>query len=372
MNKIRVVNIITDTNIGGAGKVLQNYLAHFNRIAFDVWVVLPKGSPLAVMLKGCGATIIESEKLKGKSMDIGSIFPIRRLLKELKPDIVHTHASLSSRISARLYGNCKIIYTRHCAYPPSAFMKSIFGKLVGHIISKMLSDGVIAISEAVKENLTDTGVPEELITVMMNGVEQLKKLSEEQKTEVRSEYNIKEGEKTVGIIGRIEPVKGHEYFMRAAKICRDKGMSIKFIIAGSGGIETDIKKMAVDLGIAENVIFTGFLKDVAPIVNILDIFVNASYGTEASSLSMLEAMSLGTPVIATDFGGNPYQVENNVTGIIIPVKDPSAMAAAISEIFTNTEKYNNFSQNTLVAYNEKYTAAIMSATLEKIYSKLLS
>lgn len=372
MDKIKVVNIITDTNIGGAGKVLQNYLAHFNQLSYDVWVVMPKGSMLADMLEGYGATIIESEKLNGKSMDLGSILPIRSLLKELKPDIVHTHASLSSRISARLYGKCSIIYTRHCAYPPSAFMRSNVGKLLGRLVARMFSDGIIAISEAVKENLTDTGVPKEIITVMMNGVEPLKKLDEEQKRKIRSSYNIEENEKTVGIVGRLEPVKGHEYFLRAAKICLDKGMNIKFLIAGSGGSETEIKKMASDLGITENVIFTGFLKDVAPAVNILDIFINASYGTEASSLAMLEAMSIGIPVIATDFGGNPYQVENGITGIIVPVKDPKAIAEAVTEILTNSEKYKNLVQNTLLAYTQKYTAAIMSATLEKIYSKLLS
>lgn len=372
MNKIRVVNIITDTNIGGAGKVLQNYLSHFNKSSFEVWVILPKGSPLAEILKGYGAVIIESDKLRGKSMDVGSIVFIGRLLKELRPDIVHTHASLSSRISARLFGKYKIIYTRHCAFPPSAFMSSGIGKFIGRLIAKMLSDGVIAISEAVKKNLTDTGVPEELITVMMNGVEPLKKLSDEQKKVVNAEYNINRDERTVGIIGRIEPVKGHEYFLRAAKICLDKEMKIKFLIVGSGSIETDIKKMAGDLEIAENVVFTGFLKDVTPVVNILDVFVNASYGTEASSLSMLEAMSLGIPVIATDFGGNPYQVENNITGIVIPVKNPESMAAAIIEILDNSEKYSEFVENTLAAYSEKYTAAVMAAAIEKTYIKLLS
>lgn len=372
MDKIRVVNIITDINIGGAGKVLQNYLAHFNHDSFDVWVVLPEISPLAEILEGYGATIIKSEKLIGKSMDIGSIIPIMRLLKELKPDIVHTHASLSSRISAKLYGKCKIIYTRHCAYPPSSFMSSSPGKLLGRLIARTFSDGVIAISEAVKENLTDTGVPEEIITVMMNGVEPLEKLDENHKREIRKVYNIGENEKTVGMVGRIEPVKGHEYFLNAAKICLDNGLKIKFLIAGSGGIETDIRKMAEELRITENVIFTGFINDVASVVNIIDILVNASYGTEASSLAMLEAMSLGVPVIATDFGGNPYQVENGLTGIVVPVKNPAAIAEAITKMLSDSEKYNEYVQKTLTVYNEKYTAAIMTAAIEKTYTHLLS
>jgi len=372
MNKIKVVNIITDTNIGGAGKVLQNFLAHYNKSAFELIVVLPAGSPLAGLLYGHKTKIIEFSKLKGKSMALGSVFPVLKLLKGIKPDIVHTHASLSSRISARLCGKCKIIYTRHCAYSPSAFMISGFGRLIGQITARIFSDRVIAISKAVKKNLTDTGVPEDMIKVMMNGVEPLAELSEDEKLAVRQKYGIAEDEKVAGMVGRLEPVKGHEYFIKAAKMCIDDKMKMKFIIAGSGGIETELKKLTVDLGISDKVIFTGFLKDVAPIVNIFDVFVNASYGTEASSLAMLEAMSLGKPVVATNYGGNPYQVKEGKTGLLVPIKDPEFLSDSIIQLLFDKEIYNEFSKNTKVDYTRHYTAAIMTRNIEKTYTDLLN
>ena len=116
------LNIITDNYIGGAGKVLQNYLLHYNKHEYDILVVLPKNSALKGVLEKHGASVIGFDKLTEKSMNFKSILPMRSLLKRVKPDIVHTHASLSSRIAARLCGNCKIVYTRHCAYPPSNFM----------------------------------------------------------------------------------------------------------------------------------------------------------------------------------------------------------------------------------------------------------
>ena len=367
MVKTRVVHIITDTNIGGAGKVLQNYLTHHDKHKYDVLVVLPKESSLADILENRGASIIRFDKLAGKSMDFKSIFPMHALFKRVKPDIVHTHASLSSRIAAKLYGKCKIIYTRHCAYPPSAFMISSFGRIVGRIVAKIFTDRVIAISNAVKKNLTETGVPKEMITTMMNGVDPLQKLTDIEKSELCAKYGILENEKTAGMIGRLEPVKGHEYFIRAVKKCNDNGLSIKGLIAGTGGIEEELGCLADELGIRGKIIFTGFLDDVAPVVNILDVFVNASYGTEASSLAMLEAMSLGKPVVATDYGGNPYQVKSGKTGLLVPVKDADILSDAIIQILSNSDTYKTFSANAELEYNQHYTAAIMAQNIEKVY-----
>ncbi len=372
MIKTRVVQIITDTNIGGAGKVLQNYFAHHDKHKYDVLAVLPKESPLGDFLEGYGVSLIRFEKLSGKSMDFKTIIPMHGLLKRLKPDIVHTHASFSSRIAAKLYGKCKIIYTRHCAYPPSEFTKSPIGRLIGRIIAKLFADRVISISKAVKENLTETGVPEKMISVMMNGVDPLKELNAQKKASVRERYGILQTEKVAGMIGRLEPVKGHEFFIRAIKECNDNGLNIKGLIAGAGGSEKALKQLAGDIGISDRIIFTGFLDDVAPVVNILDVFVNASYGTEASSLAMLEAMSLGKPVVATNYGGNPYQVKPGRTGLLVPVKDADYLSDAIIRILNDDETYAEYSKNAKNEYNEHYTAEIMARNIEKVYKTTLS
>ena len=371
MVNARVVNIITDTNIGGAGKVLQNYLSNHDKHKYDVIVVLPKDSPLADFLEGHGGSIIRFEKLSGKSMDLRSIIPTARLLKRLRPDIVHTHASLSSRIAARLAGKSKIIYTRHCAYPPSKFMKSSIGRTAGRIIAKIFSDRVIAISAAAKDNLTETGVPEDMITTMMNGVTPLKKISDADKDILRGKYGILPGEKVAGMIGRLEPVKGHEYFVKAIKACNENGLNVKGLIVGTGGIEKELKALADNLGINDKIIFTGFLDDVAPVVNIIDVVVNASYGTEASSLAMLEAMSLGKPVVATDYGGNPYQIKPGKTGLLVPVKDTELLSDAIIQLLNNSGIYSEFSANAQADYNLRYTAEIMSRNIEKTYASVL-
>ncbi|MDX1358982.1 MAG: glycosyltransferase family 4 protein, partial [Clostridia bacterium] len=228
----------------------------------------------------------------------------------------------------------------------------------------------IAISPAAKDNLMEMGVPEGKITVFMNGVEPLKRISGEEIEKARDKYGIRPGEKVAGMVGRLETFKGHEYFIRAAKLCRDRGVKIKFMIVGNGWIENKLRQMARDEGVGDEVIFTGFMMDVTPVVNIFDVLVNASYGTEASSLAMLEAMSLGKPVVATDYGGNPFQVKDGETGIIIPKKDESALADALIDLMSDDDKYNRFASNTIEEYNKRFTAEVMCRNIESVYEKL--
>jgi glycosyltransferase involved in cell wall biosynthesis len=106
------------------------------------------------------------------------------------------------------------------------------------------------------------------------------------------------------------------------------------------------------------------------VVNIADIYVNASHGTEATSLSILEAMSLGKPVVATNYGGNPFIVENGKTGTTIPVKDPDALAAALVELLENESRYEEYSKNALKAYRDNYTDTVMNGKIEDAYLQL--
>ncbi|MFO7611755.1 MAG: glycosyltransferase family 4 protein [Clostridia bacterium] len=368
MSRIKIVHVITDTNIGGAGKVLENYLSCFDREKFDICVVLPRKSTLAGILKKTHATVVAFDGLKGKSLDIFSIFPMIRLFKKLKPDIVHTHASFTSRIAARMYGKCRIVYTRHCVYPPSVLMKSLPGKIAGRIASAVFSDAVIAISPAAAQNLVDTGISKKRIRVMMNGAEPLKQLSPDEKEAIRGKYGIAKEDRVAGTLSRLEPDKGLQYFIEAARICIAGNNRIKFIVSGSGSMEKKLKDMGADM--EGDLIFTGFLDDVSEVVNIIDVFVNASYGTEASSISILEAMSLGKPVVATNYGGNPYQVSDGETGLIVPVKDSAAIAQAILKILSDRQEYDRLSENAAREYNMKYTAHAMCRNIEKIYIEL--
>ena len=315
---IKVINVISDTNIGGAGKCLITYAEHADRSNFDLSVVLPSGSLLKPYLEKLGTRIIEIDGLSDKSLDFGAIAKLKEIFKREKPDLVHSHASMSARIAAKQCG-IRIMYTRHSVFPPSAKISEGIGKKINGFINNHYADGIIAVAEAAKQNLLDTGIDEKKIKVILNGVKPLERASDAVITSTRKQFGICDDEKVVAIVARLNPVKGHEYFIRAAKAVAQRGIKAKFIIAGTGDIENELKQLAHEIG-ADNVIFAGFVDDVPSLMSICDLQVNASYGTEATSLSLLEGMSLGIPAVVSDFGGNPGVISSGENGIIVPQK----------------------------------------------------
>ena len=245
MKKIKVLNIISDTNICGAGKCVITYCKNRNSEKFDILVVMPKDSLLKPEIEKTGVTVIEIDGLKDKSLDLAAIGKIKKIIQEIKPDIVHTHASLSARIAAKQYGNCKIIYTKHCDFPVSDKFRYKAVQKVNQILNESLTDKIIATSELAKENLMKQGIHEELIETVLNGVDGFQEISDEEKQKLREKYQIKPDEITVGYLARIEELKGHRYLIEAAE--KLKNEPIKFLLMGRGSYEEEAKKIVKEL-----------------------------------------------------------------------------------------------------------------------------
>ncbi len=364
---IKILNIISDTNIGGAGKCVLTFLKFYNREQFDVSVVVPTGSLLKEEIEKLNAKCIEVDGISDKSFDISAIRKLKKIISNEKPDVVHAHASLSARIAAKKVKGVKVIYTRHSVFPPSKMISKGIGKKINGFVNNHYSDKIIAVAEAAKKNLTDTGVDERKIKVIKNGVERLDIISNEEKLVLRSNYNVNEGEYLLGMIARLTEVKGHIYALDALKMLLDDGIKVKLLIAGTGPYEEEIRKKIVELNIEQNVIMAGFIKDVTGIKNILDIELNASFGTEATSLSLLEAMSLGVPAVVSDFGGNPGVIYDDVNGYIYPTKDSIAMYEKIKRILTDEKVKSRLKNGACDVFEREFEAKIMTKNIENEY-----
>ena len=370
--KIKVVQISSDTNIGGAGKCILTFLDNYDRGKFDMGVVLPFNSKLKEPILSRGVAVTEVDGISDKSLSIKGIFALIRVFKTIKPDIIHTHASMSARIAGRLWGKCRIIYTRHCVYPPGRLMTKGIFKFINGAVNNLTADRIIAVAEAAKENLTAAGADGDRIEVVLNGISPVKKLSDDEKGQVRREYNIPSKNKVVSILARLEPVKGHNYFIDEAYQVAAVRDDVTFIIAGIGSAAEELKAKVAALGLEERVIFTGFVEDVSHIVNITDISVNASYGTEATSIALLEGMCLGKPAVVSDYGGNPGVIENGVNGFLFPVADAGKLAERILEILSDDELYARLSDGALKIFDERFNASVYTRGIERIYMEVFA
>ena len=364
---IKIVQVVSDTNIGGAGRYLLNYLKYFNRERYEVTVIVPQNSMLTDFIRAYQEVhVLEAPYMADKSYDKNCVKYLSMQFEQIKPDILHTHASLSARIAGRKTKVPCIVATRHCIEPPSAGVKTV----VSGILNNRLCDYYIAVADAVAKNLEEGGISPSKIKVVYNGVEAAQSFSDEEKSAERERLGIGQEEFVFGIFARLEKIKGHRYFLKAARELKRAGCKARFLIVGDGSLRTELEELAQRLGVSENVIFTGYVKNTALLLNITDVNVISS-DSEAMSLAILEAMSLEKPTIATATGGNPEIVQNGRDGLLVGVADSASLADAMMKIMQNQEMYRDFSRNAGMLFREKFRADIMVRNLEKFYEEAI-
>ncbi|MBR6793387.1 MAG: glycosyltransferase family 4 protein [Clostridia bacterium] len=362
---IKILTIMTDATLGGAGRVVLQTLRCLDRSKFEMVVAVPSGSALVALVEELGYRVIETEKGHDRSWERGAVAEYKRIIRAEKPDIVHTHSSLAGKVAAWLLGVPVRIYTRHCVFEMSKRATSFPGKQISGLINNTLSTAIIAVAHAARDNLLDTGVDPKKITVIINGVEPLPQLSQKEKAEFRRSLGIGEEEFVCLLSARMEVYKGHSYLLETAKRLQDQ--PVRFILMGDGSCKAELERQAKELGIEDKVHFTGFVLDVVPYCNICDLNLNCSYGTEASSIALAEGMSLAKPAVVTDFGGNPYMITDGVNGLIVPQKDADVMAEAILKVMKEPALYEKLSAGARAEYEEKFNARAMTAQLEALY-----
>lgn len=369
---IKTIHVISDSNIGGAGRYLLTYLRNCDTKQFDVSVAVPENSLLIPEIEALGFAHYEIKGLAEATFSREALKDLKKLFRKEKPDLVHTHACLSARIAARLTGVKTIVYTRHSVFAPDKHLTTPWAKFMHRLADKFLSTGIIAVAEAAKKNVTDTGISPDKVKVIYNGIDAPAVLSEDEKAEVRKQLGIPEGVPVISIIARLTAVKGHRYFIEAAEILKMMGVKAAFVIAGTGEEEQALKKYAEEKFLGDTVIFAGFLEKVYELENVTDIQVNASYGTEAASLSLLEGMSLGIPAVVSDFGGNPELITSGVNGYVVPQKSAQAIAEHVYRLLSDKKLYGEISKCSKMIFEQKFTAAIMTKNMEDYYLSLIN
>ncbi len=360
---IKVMQVLTDTNIGGAGIWLLNFLKAYDRKRLDVVVVLPYGSRLIARAKKLGARIVEAENIADKSFSLDGIKALKAIIAEEKPDVIHTHASFSARIAAKL-SKVKVVNTRHCIEPKKSGVK----RLCYRIINSLLSDRAVAVSNAVYDNLKEDGISPNRLDVIYNGVEPLEKYSPEKRSELREKYGL-DGTLAVGIFARLEPVKNHLLLINAAAAAYELFPSFRFLIVGEGSMREALEQATVAHGLSDAVIFTGYQEDITELMNAIDINVLTS-DREAMSISLVEGMSIAKPCITTDAGGPREVVENGRSGIIIPTGSTVNLTAALLKLAAEPELMKSMGEEGEKIAKEKFSLGKMCEKLQKLYEQM--
>jgi len=367
----KVLNIITDSNIGGAGRCLINYLRYCDRSHFEVKIILPRGSLLIPEIQSLHFPYIEADHIAERSFSPKAIGSLYAIIRREKPDIVHTHGSFSGRIAAKFAG-ARVIYTRHGAFPVSAKLKAGPGHWLNGIINNYFAHEIVAVSPATAENLVESGVSAKKITVIANGVAQLPQVPPERIRELKELWNLPDGVFTAGLPARLEVYKGHRILLEAAAVLKNQGRDFRILIAGSGAEESAIRDLIHQLDLSRYVLFLGFVQDMAELFSVMDVQLNCSYESEACSLSIIEGMGAGVPAVASRCSGNPWLVEDGVTGLLFENGDSADLARKLAFLMDHPDRLLPMRNASSQAYQSRFTGSIFAANLEHLYQKTLN
>ncbi len=365
---IKVLHIMTDATLGGAGRVLLQLLRCIDQSRFAVTVAAPGGSDLVRRVEELGFPVIQTQKGHDRSYERGAVREYRRIIRAVQPDIVHTHSSFAGKLAAWSCGVPGRITTRHCAYEQVGRMAKFPFKQVNGLVNNTLSTAFIAVAHTAAQNLIDTGINPRKVYTVINGVEPLPARTEAQKAEFRRTLGIGADEVLCLLSARLEPTKGHMQLIDTAlQVQKESPQKVRFILMGKGSCYDAVARAIRERGAEDLFLMTGFVEDVAPYYNICDINLNASFEVEASSLALVEGMSLGKPAVVTDCGGNPHLITHGLNGLVVPQRDPGAMAESILRLIREPALYETLQTGALQEYHRAFTGRAMTQQIQQIY-----
>lgn len=357
---MRIMEMISDSNIGGAGMWILNYADGYSKEKFELCVVLPKGAALAPLLRKKGCEVRECEMTPDCSLDRASIGVLKKEIAAWMPDVVHTHGSLAGRIAAKL-SHKYTIYTKHTLSETTKGLK----KTLRGLLDNALADKIIACSLCAKNNLMENGVRENKIAVVYNGTAPAVEMSPEERGEKRKDFGLGADEIVFSIVARLAPIKDHQTFLKGA--AKAELPNARYLIVGGGECEAELKKQAEKLGIEKQCVFTGQLPGAAQIYPLIDVNVLTSL-SENMPISLVESMAAGKPSIATRVGGMEEVAVNGETALLFEAGDADTLAKHMRRLYEDPQLRKELGEAGKARYEKNFTLEICVGETEKIYA----
>lgn len=327
-------------------------------------IVCPPDSPLALKAK---EEQIETQELKMRGeADIIAILKLAFLLNQSTYDIVHMHTSHAHTLGvlAVLFSGvrAKRVVSRRVDF-------SIKKHYTSHLKYLWGVDRYIAVSNAIKDVLIKDGIPSEKIAVVHDGID-LSRFNGISGDYLRQEFSVNPSTFIIGNVAHLADHKGHQYLIKSISYVLKEFPDVKFFIVGDGELRSPLKELANKLNLNDKLIFTGFRNDVPQFLKFFDLFVLSSH-LEGLCSALLEALAMRKPVVATAAGGVPEIIEDGVNGILVPTKNPEALAAGIISMVRDGDKAKKMGENGRQTVEARFSVEKMVSETVDIYEEVM-
>ncbi|MCX5721237.1 MAG: glycosyltransferase [Nitrospirae bacterium] len=370
---ITVLNLAGSGGWAGGETYLLLLARYLDRERFRLIVASPEPGALVDNLRaeGIEAHVLDMEPLGS----LAPLFRLRNFLREQQPDIVQSHGArgnVYSRIAGRLAETGAIVSTVHNSlydYPIGRIKKWLY--LACDKLTAPLADCTLCVAESHRQELINRyGLRPDRVVTIPNGVD-LTKFQPTQRTQhLREALAISDDVPVIGIVGRLTDQKGHVYLLRALPLLLTKFPALRCLVVGDGELREELQKLAVDLGLTEHCLFLGVRQDIPEVLAAMDLLVLPSL-SEGMPYAALEGMAMGKPVVATAVNGVPELIQDGVTGLLVPRKDPVALAQAIETVLANPHLAASFGLAARRLVEQTYSIEAWVGQMESLYESLV-
>lgn len=357
---IKILYVVDSLGVGGAETLLLDILRVAKDRHHEAHLAYFTPGPLGPAMAALAASTTRLS-LRGLK-DPLALWRAIRLIRRLRPDVVHTHltkSDLTGQIAARLAGTPKRIVTLHSTdrWRKNRVLATAY---------RMATAGahhLLAVSESVAEYVRQTqGDASGRLLVIPNGVD----LARFRKIEPPDPKPAGHTH-TFAIIGRLQPQKDHRTFLDAAQILAARRQDVAFVVIGDGPLRAELEQKARDLGLGSRITFTGNRSEMVSTLSGIDALVLSS-AWEGLPMVLLEAMAAARPVVVTAVGEIPTVVRHSIDGLVVPPSQPEALAQAMEMLLQSPAAARAMGVSGRNRVSDNYDAAIMHERIFALYA----
>ena len=365
--RVTILHTIQVGGPGGAETLMLTLAAGLNSARFRSVVLCPDGSWLPAQLKEAGIPVRLASSPHWYDLEVP--WEMARLVRQENVGLIHAHLP-GQNFYASVVGTLlrrPVVVTYHGEIE----LQNGWKQALQLSTVRTAASAFVVVSDQMRSVLESAGFSRDRLVRIYNGIDATR-FSSAATGSLRKELDLAPDQPLVGMIANIRPPKGHDNFIRAARLVADRFPAARFVVAGDhmDGLSERLRALVAELNLLDRFVFLGFRSDVPAILRDLDVFVLPSL-SEGLPFVALEAMGAGKPSVMTRCGGPEELVDDGVNGYLVPVSDPLALAEKIGLLLSDPERAQAMGKAAQETVWRDFSRDVMMRQYTKLYERLL-
>jgi sugar transferase (PEP-CTERM/EpsH1 system associated) len=331
-HRLRILYLVLEMDLGGLQRIVNLLIQRIDKRIYEPYLCcLNRGGLFYEQASSCSAGSFTLNRQPGP-FDSKLFRELYSILREKKIDIIHSHNGCSSyaALAGRLARVKGIIHTDHGRLVPDRKAAIIEDR-----VSALMIDRFVGVSQELTEYLATTvKVSRKKLMTIINGVDinKFKPLIHVERNVLRRKLGFTESDKIIGTVCRLDPIKNLNFLISCIPAITESVSETRLVIVGDGSIRESLITYVKTLGLGSRIVFLGQKEEIEKILPIFDIYACTSL-SEGTSMTILEAMSCGLPIVASAVGGNVRLVDGS-NGIVFPLNDAASFTEAVASLLS--------------------------------------